>query len=114
MRWAHIYCLFCPIDNEPFYIGATVGDLEKRLREHVLESEKYDTEKGLKCLKEKKKKIRFILSNGVAPKILVIDTVPLPQSQIKEKEYYDKVQSLGFKLLQSPTRFNHHSSIKHK
>lgn len=75
-----IYALLCPISNNIEYVGKTYKELRIRLNEHVYESRK-------KKLNKRTAWIKSLTSQGLRPKIILIDCTECP-IKINELEIF--------------------------
>lgn len=87
-----IYALVNPINKEIFYIGAT-ANLDSRFSTHISFSKVKDTPKDIY--------IRQILSKGLRPELLVLDTCEPFHAWFWEEHYINLYRSWGFSLIQS-------------
>ena len=76
---SHIYALIDPNTNEVRYVGATVQSLKVRLLAHSSERN-YGTKAKLEWIKS-------LRNRGQKPIIKLLETVPIEQSDEREKYY---------------------------
>lgn len=93
MNVASIYYLYCPIQNQPFYIGRTIGKLGIRLSGHIYKSKRKSGEKSFHIDK--------ILKAGKKPSIVLIDEVEASEAGFWEAHYVSLLKSWGFRLVNS-------------
>lgn len=106
---ANIYCLVDPRTDKPFYVGATISPLNKRLCGHISESKithHHTTSKKILFM-------RGILSTGQRPRIellQIVDTCVIDEYEIF---FYNMFLAQGFELFQFSHTFNHQNKIKY-
>lgn len=106
MNEIKIYALVDPETNEPFYVGSTKGELEIRLRYHVWEARAMpETRKGEQSTKDKKNKIKSILSKNKNVSIICLYKCSQSDSRHFEQYFYELFKNGGLELLQSNNRF---------
>ena len=98
-----IYALYNPINNTPFYVGATAMDLDKRLSRHTGHYNIINN--GYSVAAARAELIREIKSSGMKPEIRLLAEVPLCEADLNEKYFYELFRSDGFDLLQSKHHF---------
>lgn len=97
-----IYALINPINQVPFYVGATKRNLEDRLAEHlqIAKRRKLTGKPG-----EKQDVILKILSLGFKPEIKALVAASDDITNDFEKAGYSILKKLGYRLDQSPDAF---------
>lgn len=88
----HIYALINPINNNVFYIGASISP-RHRLSTHIAES-RFDKN-------YKSEQIREILANGLKVDYEVLETCEADKARFWEEFYMDLFCSFGFTLRQN-------------
>lgn len=105
-----IYCLVNPLNNQPFYVGATKSSLKTRLAGHIHDAKSYcssppfftDTISG-----KKHRLILHILDNSYSPLIIKLAEVDIFSVDFYESFYFQHLKKQGFALLQLPSAFQY-------
>lgn len=85
-----IYALINPLDNQVFYVGATINP-HTRLRQHIASMSH--------CGNQKEKLINTLLNtHGVEPEMFILDTCTIDESGFWETFYTDLFRMYGFNL----------------
>lgn len=93
----YIYALINPLDNDVFYIGATVNPIA-RLSLHI---RSYGTT-------DKRYRVLSLLYNiDIEPEMLILDTATLQDAGYWEVFYTDLYRSYGFELKRCYLPYNH-------
>lgn len=100
----NIYCLINPINNKPFYVGATKGRLSYRLYCHVKESANPLYNHTMKAIV-----INEIIDRGYKVKIDLLLSCHLTASDFYEKFFYDMLLMQGYSLVNYPSQFFYYS-----
>jgi len=85
-----IYALCCPISGEIRYIGKS-NNPQKRYSKHKSKTSKDNN-------KSKKEWFNNLISNGLSPKILILEEVDINNWKEKEKFYIKKYKELNYNL----------------
>jgi hypothetical protein len=93
MKQSKIYCLVCPVLQQPVYVGQTTQPLSTRLGLHLS-----DVNKSLKY-----EWIDSLNGQGLKPVIVLLETVPLNKGDEREKWWMVLLASVGAPLLNSNT-----------
>lgn len=85
-----IYALIDPTNQQVFYVGVTRNP-KSREAGHLHDKT---------CNKNKIDKVKEILSKGLNPEFLILDTCDVKNVRLMEDFYIDLFKSYGFKMLQ--------------
>lgn len=96
----YIYALINPLDNQVFYIGATLRIQLRYVEHHSFSNYGY----GPGVQKERAKLIAKIKVESKEMEFLILDTCDINDAAFYESFYIDLFRSYGFKLLQIPNR----------
>jgi hypothetical protein len=99
-----IYVLIDPRNGQPFYIGATVCSLQKRLSAHISTNPKT---KYLGNSLKKYNRLRNIKTAGRDPIIKLLKECSLGSVNYYESFYYRKYIRMGHTLFQHKNQFNY-------
>lgn len=111
MALIKIYALINPISRKPFYVGATVHNLNKRLSGHLSEVKNKKLTLDYKLPKQvmignirfhRQSTILYILSKGRSVGIRLLREVPLKDAGFFERYYYQLFTDQGIIIFQSP------------
>jgi hypothetical protein len=106
-----IYCLINPIDNAPFYVGSTIGDIKVRIQSNKDNCLPAIYQTASKHMKERGKLIDKILKQGLKIEYSVLFIVDISLRDFTEKAAYEILTEIGYKLLQHENAF--HASKRH-
>lgn len=100
-----IYCLVNPVNEYPFYVGATNGNLNVRLSAHLSEVAGdlfyyWFSPPGLKHYV-----LREFIDRGIKPTIVLLHTCTIHDVDYYERFFYNLLISQGFLLTNDTTRF---------
>lgn len=99
MKVVYIYALINPIDNKPFYVGATINT-KQRLAAHNSLNVIYGKAKYELTVK--------IHKLGLRVKIKVLKKTDTANSEFWERYYFNKLNKKKAPLLQKPGKFSYH------
>jgi hypothetical protein len=86
----YIYCLNCPISNEPKYIGKT-NYIKERFKSHLKSTQ-------LKIKNKKNSWIKSLLKQNLRPRLEILDIVNVKEWEFWEIFYINLYRSWGFDL----------------
>lgn len=108
-KTANIYCLINPIDNNVFYVGATVSSVAKRCQQHISEARRASAEPPITPLYVRYNCINSIIYNGFLPEFKLLEAVPYDNGQEREVWWYNEMIRRGNKLFQDEYKLNYSS-----
>lgn len=106
---ANIYCLINPIDNNVFYVGATIFPIAKRCQQHISEAKKSRYHPPFKSGTAKNNCINSILHHGFVPEFKLLESAEYSKGQERENWWYNEMVRQGNILLQDEYKLNYSS-----
>jgi len=98
-----IYALVNLVTQEPFYVGATISDLKKRLQQHLARL----TSRPGETIQRRRKLMKLLIKSKTPSQIMLLTTCQRIEADYYESYYYNLFVSAGFDLIQSSHSFQY-------